>query len=162
MHLKHSVDFTDTRLAMIARKGGVDSLIEFRGSFLELLVVAIAIALAINLLAGVISTAVGTTWIILISGALIIVSCIILVVRATPRVNRRFMLRGIVPLTKEQNVVSIDRYRFSREIYDSFRALLYENKAIEKMWRNCKLDFNHSQDRTLTRPRSRKLYQVRN
>ena len=70
---------------MVKQKGRVESILEFRGSFLELLVVAVAIGLGINLLAGAIGPLIGVKWSILLSVGLVGLGCAILLARLVPK-----------------------------------------------------------------------------
>jgi hypothetical protein len=127
---------------MIGRKGGVESVIELRGNFFEPLVTTTAIALGINLAAGVLGLTLTGLWSLLLSAALIFIGCTILILRVAPRVNQKLTLEGVLCASGEsKKIIHIDRYAFSRTISDAFRALFHENKAIERIWSNFGLDF---------------------
>lgn len=128
---------------MTGSKGRVESVIEFRGNFFELLVVTIAIALGINLASTVLGSTLGDLWSVFLSAGLILIACVFLVLRLTPRVNRKLSLKGLFSLAKEdKKIIHIDRYEFSEEIYSLFRALFHENKALERIWSSSDLDFS--------------------
>ena len=126
---------------MVKQKDRVESILEFRGSFLELLVVAVAIGLGINLLAGAIGPLIGVKWSILLSVGLVGLGCAILLARLVPKINRRLSLEGAISITKGGKVAPIDRYDFSERLHDYFRALFLENKAIEQTWSKSKHTF---------------------
>ena len=137
---------------MNENKGRVDSVIEFRGNFLELLIVAIAIALAIHLFGNVLGSVLTPLWSLFLGAALIGMGCAILVLRATPRINRKISLEGLFPVSdRDKQIISIDRYGFSEELHRFFRAMFHENKAIERIWLNSKLEFFPSNAEELPR-----------
>jgi hypothetical protein len=120
---------------MVEDKGHVESLLEFRGNFLELLVVAVAIALGINLLAGALGPELTRLSAFLLSLGLVLIGCTILVTRVAPRANRKACLMGMLLVSKnDKKIISVKRYRFSEDVRNVFSALFHENKAIERMW----------------------------
>ena len=120
---------------MLDKKGGVQSILEFRGSLLELLVVAVAIGFSISLFAGAVGPIIGIAWSTIISIGLLVFACLILLARLVPKANRRLSLEGAILITTEGNIVPIDRYPFSENISQYFRALFLENKALEQTWK---------------------------
>jgi hypothetical protein len=122
-------------------KGRVESVLEFRGTFIELVVVATAIGLGINLLAGALGPAIGTGYSIFVGVLLVSASCIVIAARFVPKVNRTLSIEGVILITKDGRIIRIDRYAFSKDLADFFRALFLENKAIERTWRSSKHSF---------------------
>jgi hypothetical protein len=122
---------------MEGSKGRIDSIVEFRGNFLELLIVAIAIALAVHTFGGILESALPSYLSIVVAAVLIVLGCVILIVRAVPRVNRTISLKGIVPIAHaDKKVIPIHRYHFSEEMRKILKATFHENKALEKLWLN--------------------------
>jgi hypothetical protein len=121
-------------------KGRIESVLEFRGNFFELLIVAAAIGLGINLIAGLVGSALPPLWCAGLSGAIVVIALIVLIVRVRPRVNRKHSIEGLIALeSANRRILEIDRYRFSSELSTGFRALFLEQKALEKVWAKTEL-----------------------
>jgi hypothetical protein len=118
-------------------KGGIRSLMQFRGSFLELLIIAAGIGLGINLIAGVIGPAIGTIFAALLGCGLVISGCAVLIIRFAPRVNRNVTLEGVLLLNNVGQIfLPIELYPLAEKVSDYFRFLFRENKAIKKIGTN--------------------------
>jgi hypothetical protein len=118
------------------RKGSIESVVEFRGSFIELVIVAVAISLGINIWANLLGAQLTPNWLLTVSVALIAIGCWILIRRVAPRINRQIFLTGFLPIEKkDQRIIVVPRYEFSRQMGTFFRALFHENKALEKIWK---------------------------
>ncbi|MGE0563565.1 MAG: hypothetical protein AB7O50_03535 [Pseudolabrys sp.] len=119
---------------MAEQKGRVESVLEFRGSFVEIIVVAVAIGLSISLFADALAQKLGQIWSVAVGTTLSGLAIFILIARVVPKINRQLSLEGVLVIGPQGRPVTIDRYVFSRELSDSFRALFLENKALEKTW----------------------------
>jgi len=108
-----------------------------RANLLEIVVVAVGIALGVHLLA--VGVLVKLQWsglaIAILGGSLILIGCAYLISREFPTINRDFMFEGILPvIAKTHDVIPIDRYEFAEDTARHLNALAAENKALASAW----------------------------
>lgn len=124
------------------RKGHVQSILEFKGSLVELLIVAAAIGLSVNLVAGLIGALAGPLWTTILSAALMLVGCGVLIARLGPKVGNEIVVEGTILIDKNDfKLLAIDRYPLAEKMASYFRALFVENRAIERQWIKSKAAF---------------------
>jgi hypothetical protein len=108
-----------------------------RANLLELLAVAVCIALGVHLVGGGVLLQMGwpTLAVTALGAGLIILGCGYLVARVAPRLSRRFSFQGVLAVTgKSHEVIPIDRYEFAEDTAEHVRALAAENKALARAW----------------------------
>jgi hypothetical protein len=116
---------------------------DFRASLLELLIVAAAIGLGINLIAGALEGIFAVRWIGFLGVGLLVIGCAVLVGRLAPRVNRKLMIEGVLLFDKKnEKFLPIDQYRLAEKVSDYFKFLFHENKAIENTWKRAQTGFH--------------------
>ena len=114
-----------------------ESIVATRANLLELMAVAVCIALGVHLLGG--GLLLHVNWsasaVTILGVALIILGGSYLVVRVAPSISRRFSFQGVLAVAgNAHEVVPIDRYEFAEDTVRHLRALASENKALAKAW----------------------------
>lgn len=114
-----------------------ESIVATRANLLELIAVAVCIALGVHLLGGGILLLLKwpTRAIAALGAGLIILGCSYLVARIAPRISRRFSFEGVLAVSgKTHKVIAISRYKFAEDTAEHLRALAAENKALARAW----------------------------
>ena len=114
-----------------------ESILALRANFLELLAVAIGIALGVNLMAGGALLLLGWSGLAVggLGAAFTISAGVYLVYRIAPRINQHFSFEGLLPVIADgHEVINIDRYEYAEDSANHIRALMAENKALAKAW----------------------------
>jgi hypothetical protein len=117
--------------------GQTESVISTRASLLEVVAVAVCVALGVNCLAAGIALQLRFSgWALIGLGAsLAALGGAYLVARAAPRINGKFSFEGILPVKgKQHEVIGVNRYEFAEKAARYFRALTFENRALGKAW----------------------------
>lgn len=88
-----------------------------------------------------------------IGAVLIILGCAYFTLRAAPRITRKVSLYGILSTgPRENELLPIERYRFSEEMADYLRGVGSENKALSKMWSEHPIGVVGESDKRLISP----------
>ncbi|MDR7306077.1 hypothetical protein [Rhodoferax saidenbachensis] len=118
----------------------VDALVQLQHSTIEIVALAIALALGINLFSSGLAqwinlSGAATT---LFGVALIAVGFSYLFLKAKPALSRSIKMKGVLPISRGGEVVELSRYRFSEEMRSYVRAVAAENKAMERTWQRAR------------------------
>lgn len=108
-----------------------------RASFTELLLVAVLLALAINLLAGALPNSLGwrASRVALLSGLLGLLAVASLVRRIYKQSEYRRLLEGFfVYHTPTNRIVEVSRYEFSEQLSSYLEGAFAENPALKALW----------------------------
>src|SRR5712691_6949031 len=121
----------------------IEAITTLRASLFEVVVVAVVLALGINLLSSGIVAVFGIPgWaIVLLGSACCVVGVAYLLTRLRPANARRFKFYGVLPIGegKERKIFPVERYDFSEKAAMYFQGLCVENKALAKLWRESQL-----------------------
>jgi hypothetical protein len=114
----------------------VGDVVELRGRTIELLVVAVALALAISLIATAAPQLAGFG-----NEATLVIGCVLFVLclsyfyaRLRPSLAKTCKFRGVLAVDKSNNPVRIERYGFAEKAQRYVSALGAENKALGQTW----------------------------
>lgn len=123
--------------------GYVQALLHVQRNTFELIVLAIVLALGINLassgLPALLSWSAATTT---ATGAVLsLISLLYLVFRLSPALKRSVELKGILPMGKGNSVEEVPRYEFSEEMRSYVTGLTVENKAIAAIWQKASISY---------------------
>ena len=108
-----------------------------RASFIELLVVAVLLALAINLLAGALPNLLAwpSAGMASLSAILGIVAIALLFRRVYSQLAYRRVFDGFfVYDMRDHHIINVPRYDFAEELYSYFRGAFSENPALKSLW----------------------------
>lgn len=118
-------------------KKKIADLLAFKTNIFEIFVLAVLIALGVNILSSGIVEYFNFSSLKMISvgSLLIILGAVIFLRNAYPMNNGKYDFEGIVCLDNEKKeLVSIEGYDFTEEVSRYLKALCAENKAIKKLW----------------------------
>jgi len=122
----------------------IDQLQAERASIVELIAIAIVIALAVNLLANVIFQSLSQHWRILASGGFLTVAVIYLGVRRFGHLQTEFQSEGFLLYDAAKKAfIPVEDYELSREVCRFQKAAFAENKAYRQQWEQDPLENIH-------------------
>lgn len=131
----------------------VESLVRVRRNSLEVIALAVVLALGINLVAtglpsvlALSAECTATVGIVLTCAALIYLG-----IRLQPLTARTLKLSGVLLTSKGNSVGEIERYEVSEKLHSYFVGLTSENKAISRLWNESELGPQISADRSSAR-----------
>lgn len=117
----------------------LDDLLRSRKALFELIIATVLLAFGVNLLAGTfVSFFKIDSWIlIVISICLIVLSIHFLSKKLIYKRNRFLFIEAFLVYKKDVNsIIDIPRYRYGSSLYDYFKSIFSENKAIKALWDN--------------------------
>lgn len=125
-----------------------------RWSFLEVLLVAVLLAIGINLLSGIISAELNRSWVVGVGLGSIFLCFGIIVLREASNLSSQFAFRGFLIHPEGKEVfVSVPEYELCEKVARSQKAAFAENSALEKQWKAEPLDdmweYQHDADKVL-------------
>ncbi|UCU97869.1 hypothetical protein [Acidovorax radicis] len=131
----------------------VTAVLEIRRNLAEILVLAFALALGINLLSSALPSelAMSSKATAVAGAALVLVSVSFLAVRLRRVAGRRLTLEGILALDEHRMPEEVDRYELSEKLNQYFKAISVENKAIAKIWTETPLGLEVDEERRAAR-----------
>lgn len=121
---------------------------KFKSSLLEVIVIAVLIAVGASLIASGISTYfINVNYLSFICGMLFVcLGILILLRRINPKIIQKKKIEALVSLDKENyRIAEIEKYKLSEELHSYTEGLFQENDALRKLWNkeppSCIYDF---------------------
>lgn len=123
----------------------IADLLAFKTNILEVFVVAVLIALGVNILSSGIVEYFGLSFLtmVIVGSLLMTLGAVIFLRNAYPRNNGKYDIKGVVCLDLEsKELISIEGYDFAEEVSHYLKGLCAENKAIHKLWTENPIGFS--------------------
>jgi hypothetical protein len=101
----------------------------------------VLLALGVNLLSSTIPLVFGLSdrLALALGVGLCLIGVLYFMLRVVTSLSRTTVMEGVLSLSEENEVVAIQRYRFSEEIKAHINGLTSENKALGRLWRQASL-----------------------
>jgi hypothetical protein len=118
-------------------KKRVTDLLAFKSNLIEILIIAILVALGVNISSSGLLVILNCSQFqsITIGGLLLIIGALFLLKKARPINTGEFKFEGVICSESEsRELLSIDGYELSEDISRFVKALCSENKAFKKQW----------------------------
>jgi hypothetical protein len=119
------------------KKRKLSELLAFKANLLEILVIAVLVALGVNVMAsGIIGYLSLSFYLSIIVGFLLVSLGLLILLRNVKPINSgTFKYKGVICVEKDShNLLPIEGYELTEDISKYVRALCAENKAFQKIW----------------------------
>ncbi|MRS13432.1 hypothetical protein GJV06_00765 [Enterobacteriaceae bacterium RIT691] len=127
-------------------------LLAFKANLFEVLIIAVLVALGVNVLSSGLMGYFNFTFfeLIAIGFLLILTGALMLFRNASPMNNGKYKYKGIICIEENSgDLIDIIGYPFAEEVSRNIKALCAENKALHKIWHEnpigCIFDFDGNQ-----------------
>lgn len=119
----------------------VHRILQLQSSAIEIVLVAVVLAFGVNIAANAIPTIlrIGDTTALFLGLGLSVLSLAYAVRRLSSSLSMSINLEGVLVLGEHNEVLPIERYRFSESTASHMRGLTAENKALGGSWRKANL-----------------------